>query len=71
MTWIEAQHGWAAAPDDVVAALSKDGFEECRRETGSRQNLQPAGGVWQGVNPGTGSVASVEPDPYTDDGGES
>ena len=60
MTWIEARHGWAAAPDDVVEALSKDGFEECKRETtSSRQDLQPAGGVWQGVNPGTGSVASM------------
>jgi hypothetical protein len=45
MTWIEAQHGWAAAPGDVVDALSRDGFEECKRETTtSRQkNLQPAG----------------------------
>jgi hypothetical protein len=60
MTWIEARHGWAAAPDDVLEALSRDGFEECKRETTtSRRNLQPAGGVWQGVNPGTGSVASV------------
>ena len=60
MTWIEARHGWVAAPDDVVEALSKDGFEECKRETtSSRQDLQPAGGVWQGVNPATGSVASM------------
>jgi hypothetical protein len=29
MTWIEAQHGWAATPGDVVDALSRDGFEEC------------------------------------------
>jgi hypothetical protein len=72
MTWIEAQHGWAAAPGDVVDALSRDGFEECQRETTtSRQkNLQPAGGMWQGVDPGTGS-SSLERDPYTDDGGES
>ena len=60
MTWIEARHGWAAAPDDVVEALSRDSFEERKRETTtSRETLQPAGGVWQGVNPGTGSVASV------------
>ena len=59
MTWIDAQHGWAAAPDDVVEALSKDGFEECQRETTSRQKLQPADGAWRGINPGTGSVASV------------
>ena len=60
MTWSEARHAWAAAPDDVVGALSRDGFEECTRETTpSRQNLQPAGGMWRGVNPGTGSVAFV------------
>jgi hypothetical protein len=60
MTWIEARHGWVAAPHDVVEALSKDGFEECKRETRtSRRDLQPAGSEWQGVNPGTGSVASV------------
>jgi len=63
MTWIEAEHGWGAAPDDVediVGALSKDGFDECKRETTtSRRDLSPAGGVWQGVNLGTGSVASA------------
>jgi hypothetical protein len=59
IAWIEAQHGWAAAPEDVVEALSKAGFEECQRGTTSRKNLQPAGGAWQGVNLGTGSVASV------------
>jgi hypothetical protein len=59
MTWIEAQHGWATAPDDVVEALPKDGYEECPREPTSRQDLQPADGAWQGVNSGTGSVASV------------
>ena len=60
MTWIEAEHGWAAAPDNIVDALSKDGFEECTRETTtSRRDLRPAGGDWQGVNTGTGSVASA------------
>lgn len=60
MTWIEAEHGWAAAPEDIVDALSKGGFDECKRETTtSRRDLRPAGGVWQGVNPGTGSVASA------------
>lgn len=33
MTWVEEEHGWAAAPEDVVDALSSDGFEECKRET--------------------------------------
>jgi hypothetical protein len=100
MTWIEEEHGWVAAPEDVVGALASDGFEECKRATTtSRRDLRPAGGVWQGLNTRTGSVASaiwmdrpsrahaivfitidgesvthsgdLDPDPYTDDGGES
>src|SRR6266851_1662807 len=60
MTWIEAEHGWSAALEDIVDALSKNGFEECKRETTtSRRDLRPAGGVWQGVNAVTGSVASA------------
>ena len=60
MTWIELEHGWVAAQEEIVKALSKDGFEECKRETTtSRRDLRPAGGVWQGVNTGTGSVASA------------
>ncbi len=51
MTWIEAERGWGAEPEDIVDALSSDGFEECKRETTtSRRDLRPAGGVWQGVN---------------------
>jgi hypothetical protein len=60
MTWIEAEHGWAAAPDAVVDALSNEGFDECKHVmTTSRRDLRPAGGVWQGVNTHTGSVASA------------
>jgi hypothetical protein len=60
MTWIEAERGWGAAPKDIVDALLKDGFEECKRETTtSRRDLRPAGGVWQGLNTTTGSVASA------------
>jgi hypothetical protein len=32
MTWIEARHGWAAAPDDVVEALSRDDFSSLERD---------------------------------------
>ena len=60
MTWIEPEHGWVAVPEDIVSALSTDGFEECKREsTTSRRDLRPAGGVWQGVDTRTGSVASA------------
>lgn len=60
MTWIEQEHGWVAAPEEIVKALSKDGFEECKRAmTTSRRDRRPAGGVWQGVDTRTGSVASA------------
>jgi len=60
MTWTEPERGWVAVPDEVVGALGRAGFEECKREmTTSRRDLRPAGGVWQGVNRLTGSVASA------------
>lgn len=60
MTWIEQEHGWEAAPEEIVNALSNEGFEECKRETTtSRRDRQPAGGLWQGLNARTGSVASA------------
>jgi hypothetical protein len=55
MTWIEQEHGWVAAPEEIVEALSKDGFEECQRE----MTMRPAGGAWQGVETRTGSVVSA------------
>lgn len=60
MTWIDREHGWAATPEDIVTVLASEGFEECKREqTTSRRNRGPAGGVWQGVDTRTGSVASA------------
>jgi len=60
MTWIEQEHGWVAAPEEIVKAFSKDGFEECHRETTtSRRDWQPPGGAWQGIDTRTGSVASA------------
>jgi hypothetical protein len=60
ITWIERERGWVAAPEDMVSALSGEGFAECKRETTtSRRDRHPAGGVWQGMNPRTGSVASA------------
>jgi hypothetical protein len=60
MTWVDREHGWAGAPEEIVRALSKDGFEESRREmTTSRRDTRPGGGVWQGVDARTGSVASA------------
>ncbi len=60
MTWIDQEHGWVGAPEEIVKALWKDGFEGCKREmTTSRRDRRPAGGVWQGVDTRTGSVASA------------
>jgi hypothetical protein len=60
MSWMRQQHGWVAVPEDIVNALSNEGFEECpRRPTTSRLDRLPAGGLWQGVDPRTGSAASV------------
>jgi hypothetical protein len=60
MTWTEREQGWIVVPDEVLETLARAGFQECKREvTTSRRDLRPAGGVWQGVNPITGSVASA------------
>src|SRR5439155_545810 len=59
-TWREAESGWIAVPEEIVTALAREGFEECKREmTTSRRDRRPAGGVWQGLNTRTGSVASA------------
>jgi hypothetical protein len=60
ITWIERNRGWVATLEDIVNVLSNEGFEECKRETTtSRRDSHPAGGVWQGVDTRTGSVASA------------
>jgi hypothetical protein len=60
LTWTARERGWVAVPDEVVTAFTLGGFEECKRATTtSRRDLGPAGGLWQGVNHATGSVASA------------
>jgi hypothetical protein len=60
MTWIEQERGWVAAPEDIVDAISNDGFEECKREMAtSRRDRRSAGGLWRGMDACTGSVASA------------
>ena len=34
MTWIEQEHGWVAASEEIVMAPSKAGFEERKRAGG-------------------------------------
>jgi hypothetical protein len=60
MTWSDQEHGWVAAPEEILSTLSDNGFAECKRAmTTSRRDGRPAGGLWQGVDPRTGSVASA------------
>jgi hypothetical protein len=60
MTWSEHEQGWIGTPGEILDALAADGFDECKREmTSSRRDCRPVGGVWQGVNPLTNSVASL------------
>jgi len=60
MTWSEHEQGWIGTPGEIFDALAADGFHECKREmTSSRRDCRPVGGVWQGVNPLTNSVASL------------
>ena len=66
MQWLDGARGWRAEPDDVVNALAADGFQECKRETARIPRAPATGGVWQGIDPKTGAVASTiwtrEPD---------
>jgi hypothetical protein len=58
MRW--AGDGWLAEPDEVVDALARDGFLECKREVARTPgHRSPSGGVWQGLNTETGAVASA------------
>lgn len=60
MTWSEDERGWVGVPDEILDALGNDGFDQCKREmTTSHRDCRPAGGLWQGVNTRTGSVASA------------
>ncbi len=60
MRWLGDERAWIASPDDVVAALADDGYREYKREEARSARHRPAaGGVWQGLNEETGSVASA------------
>lgn len=58
--WSSSAQAWTAEPDEVMAALVREGFEEYKREVArSRRDRQPTGGLWQGLDSRTGSVASA------------
>jgi hypothetical protein len=58
--WSATERAWSVEPDDIVSALTHDGFQEYKREEArARRDETPRGGVWQGLNSRTGSVASA------------
>lgn len=59
MHWLDGVQAWQAEPDEVLRALTAQGFEECKREIARTPRGPITGGVWQGLNPHTGAVAST------------
>ena len=60
MRWGGEERAWVARPDEIVDALSSQGFQEYKREAArSHRDREPTGGVWQGIDSRTGAVASA------------
>ncbi len=60
MAWAERERGWLAEPEQVLTALLNEGFQECERAVArNRRDRCLVGGMWEGLNPRTGSVASA------------
>jgi len=59
MRWIGSADAWLAEADDVMRALARDGFEECKHEEARDPRHHARNGVWQGLNRATGGVASA------------
>ncbi len=59
MRWMSEAQGWVAEADEILTALTGDGFEECKREEARDPHSHARAGVWQGLNRSTGAVASA------------
>ena len=60
MSWQSEHHAWIAEPEPVVQALIREGFAEYKRETATAGRSRPTcGGMWQGLDPRTATVATV------------
>lgn len=59
LRWIDSAEGWTAEPDEVLSALTHEGFEACKHEEVRDPHRHTRGGVWQGINPETGAVAAA------------
>jgi hypothetical protein len=58
LKWVPRERAWLGQPNDVVDALAHDGFAEYKREI-ARSGPGATGGMWQGLDARTGSVASA------------
>jgi hypothetical protein len=58
--WRAEDYAWIADPEDVVKALTNEGFDEYRRDLakGGRARTT-SGGLWQGLDRRSGAVATV------------
>jgi hypothetical protein len=59
MRWMAPAAGWIAEHDEVVQALARDGFEECKCMETRDPHCHSRSGVWQGLNRSTGVVVSA------------
>ncbi len=60
MQWVASERAWQAEPREVLDALAGAGFQEYKHEvTRSGRDRSPTGGVWQGLDSRTGTVASA------------
>jgi len=66
MCWRAEDHAWIADAEDVVRALTDEGFHEYRREIARRartpassSGIDSSGGMWQGLDRRTGAIATV------------
>src|SRR5438034_1867786 len=61
MRWRAEEHAWVADPDHVVRALTDAGFQEYKREIAKdNRSHATSGGIWQGLDPRSGVVATVD-----------
>ncbi len=60
MSWRAVERAWVADPQGVTRALEDDGFQEYKREIAKASGAHvESGGIWQGLDPRTGTVATV------------
>jgi hypothetical protein len=59
IAWAADARAWLAKPDDIKAALAREGFAEFKEDAARNRDRTPTGGIWQGLDTRTGAVASA------------